>query len=97
MNENGSWKVSPAYDLTFSSGPAGEHCTTVMREGKNPGLSHLLKLADVAGINKPNALKIVSEVADATFKWKIFAKQANVTPKSYDRIQMALEHVKKNF
>ena len=36
MDEYGQWKVSLAYDLTFSSGPAGEHCTTVMGEGRDP-------------------------------------------------------------
>ena len=29
--------IAEAFDLTFSSGPAGEHCTSVMGEGKNPG------------------------------------------------------------
>jgi serine/threonine-protein kinase HipA len=27
MEAQGVWSVSPAYDLTFSSGPAGEHST----------------------------------------------------------------------
>ena len=36
MDEGGNWAVSPAYDLTFSSGPAGEHSTMIMGEGKNP-------------------------------------------------------------
>ena len=35
MSAEGMWSVSPAYDLTFSSGPAGEHSTTVMGEGNN--------------------------------------------------------------
>src|SRR3990167_1252393 len=61
MDENGVWHVSPSYDLTFSSGPAGEHCTTIMREGKNPTSSHLLKLAEIAGIKKQTALQIRSE------------------------------------
>lgn len=97
MNEKGSWKVSPAYDLTFSSGPAGEHCTTVMREGKNPTLTHFLKLAEIVGINKSNALKIISEVKDATSRWESFANLANVTAKSRDQILAALQRVNKNF
>lgn len=32
MDEKGIWKVSPAYDLTFSSGPSGEHYSMIMRE-----------------------------------------------------------------
>jgi serine/threonine-protein kinase HipA len=30
MDEAGLWRLSPAYDLTFSSGPGGEQSTTVM-------------------------------------------------------------------
>ena len=52
MDETGKWKVSPAYDLTFSSGPGGEHCSTVMGEGQNPGKKHLLELAKTSNIKK---------------------------------------------
>lgn len=38
MNEEGQWKLSPTYDLTFSSGPRMEQSTTVMGEGKNPSI-----------------------------------------------------------
>ena len=30
LNEEGEWKVSPAYDLTFQDGPGGEHQSAVM-------------------------------------------------------------------
>ncbi len=29
MDRNSAWRVSPSYDLTFSSGPNGEHCSEV--------------------------------------------------------------------
>ena len=45
MDSQGRWKISPAYDLTFSSGPRGEQSTMVMGEGRNPNTIHLLKLA----------------------------------------------------
>lgn len=31
MDETGQWKLSPAYDLTFSSGPGGEQSTMVIK------------------------------------------------------------------
>ena len=62
MNAEGNWKVSPAYDLTFSSGPRGHMSTMIMSEGMRPGLAHIKKLGRVAGI-KP---KLVSEVIDQT-------------------------------
>jgi serine/threonine-protein kinase HipA len=79
MDEGGTWRVSPAYDLTFSSGHSGEHATLVMGEGCSPGLGHLLKLAAVAGIRKDRALAIVDHVADAVSRFRHRAEEAGVS------------------
>jgi len=34
MNSSGEWALSPAYDITFSKGPGGEHSMTVDGEGR---------------------------------------------------------------
>jgi serine/threonine-protein kinase HipA len=86
MNEDGVWNVSPAYDLTFSSGPAGEHCTTVMGEGKSPGITHLLKLAEVASIPSKQAMSIIDQVREVAHKWNEFADIAKVSKKSQQMI-----------
>ncbi len=93
MNEKGEWQVSPAYDLTFSSGPGGEHCTTIMGEGRNPTLSHLLKLAEVGEINPQHALEIIEDVKNATLNWSECAQEAGVSKKSSAMIQNALDHI----
>lgn len=95
MDENGIWRVSPAYDLTFSSGPAGEQCTTVMGEGKNPGVKQLLKLAQTSNIDTPLAIEIINEVQNATSKFQTFANDANVSKKSSSIIQSALDRISK--
>ncbi|MEI8321061.1 MAG: type II toxin-antitoxin system HipA family toxin [Alphaproteobacteria bacterium] len=95
MDEKGVWKVSPSYDLTFSSGPSGEHCTTIMGEGKNPSLSHFLKLAEIGGLKKKNALQIIDEVNHAVSQWKIHAQNAGVQPASLKRIQNSLNQTLK--
>ncbi|MGB7128543.1 MAG: type II toxin-antitoxin system HipA family toxin [Candidatus Rhabdochlamydia sp.] len=96
MDEKGTWRVSPAYDLTFSSGPSGEHSSMIMREGKNPTLSHLLKLAEISNIKKQKALQIIDEVKMAVAKWGSFAKELGVSPDSLKMIQLALNRVVKN-
>lgn len=95
MNPQGNWCVSPSYDLTFSMGPSGEHCTTLMGEGKRPGLTHLLRLAEVSGIEKSRALTMIEQVRDAVSQWNKFATLANVTKKSYSLIQSALNQIDK--
>ena len=37
MDEQGAWRPSPAYDLTCSSGPGGEHTMLVAGEARAPG------------------------------------------------------------
>lgn len=90
MDENGTWRVSPSYDLTFSYGPAGEHYTTIMGEGKDPTRLHLLKLAEVASITEQKALEIINQVSDAISRWDEFAKKADVSQLSRNNIQKVL-------
>jgi serine/threonine-protein kinase HipA len=50
LDEQGLWKLSPAFDLTYSFGPGGEHSTSVAGYGKNIAHQHLLSVAKSAGI-----------------------------------------------
>ena len=98
MNEKGAWCTSPAYDLTFSFGPSGEHCSTVMGEGKNPSILHLLALAKSINIKKTDALKIISAVKLAVSKWNHFAKKASVSSTSIKLIDNTIRKIiKENF
>ncbi|MBR7619243.1 type II toxin-antitoxin system HipA family toxin [Phenylobacterium sp. 20VBR1] len=36
MSERGDWRLAPAYDLTFSAGPGGEHYLDIEGEGRHP-------------------------------------------------------------
>ena len=95
MDEHGTWRVSPAYDLTFSSGPSGEHSTLVMGEGKNPKREHLLRLAEVASIKKEEAQQIITEVTEALQKWNSFASNTGVSKLQTKNIGEALSHLQK--
>jgi len=95
MDETGNWTVSPAYDLTFSSGPAGEHSTMIMGEGKNPTKNHLLKLAGTVGIKQDKALEIIDQVLAATQKWDAFAGEVGVSTIQTKNIGEALRTIRK--
>ncbi len=77
MDEKGTWRFSPAYDLTFSYGPGGEHSTMYLGEGKNPTSEHLLKLVQKHGIKKGES--IIDEVKEVVSRWDMFAKEAGVS------------------
>ncbi len=96
MSSQGNWSVSPAYDLTFSSGPSGEHSTMIMGEGKNPKKEHLLKLARIANIKQDKALEIIDQVLAATQKWQEFASHAGVSISQTQNIKEILNVIRKN-
>lgn len=54
------WRLSPAYDLTYSSSLNGEHATTVNGNGSNPGISDIYAVGDKIGI-KRNVMKDIAE------------------------------------
>lgn len=60
--ENDSWSLSPAYDLTFSSTYFGEHTTSVDGNGKNPGEKELLNVGLKAGLNKELCIDIINVI-----------------------------------
>lgn len=79
MNKKGEWKLSPAYDLTFSSGPRGEQSTMVIGEGKNPTVDHLVKLGQEAKLSKTRIAQIIDQTKTALANWEILAKEFGVS------------------
>jgi serine/threonine-protein kinase HipA len=74
----GAWTCTPAYDLSFSPGPRGEHSMTVNGEGRAPGIRHLLALAEAREVTKDEALAILDAVRAAVSRWPDFAKMAGL-------------------
>lgn len=87
MNQKGTWKLSPAYDLTFSSGPNGEQSTMVMGEGKNPSVNHLKALGKDANIPPKKVDDIIAQTKEALSQWQQLAQQYGVTPEQIKIIQ----------
>ncbi|GHB82811.1 type II toxin-antitoxin system HipA family toxin [Persicitalea jodogahamensis] len=90
MDKKGVWRVSPAYDLTFSSGPAGQQSMLVAGEGQQPGKADLLKLAPHADLSRNEAIRILEEVQAALGEWKNLATNYGVTN---DNIQLISKRI----
>lgn len=90
MDAGGEFTLSPAYDLTFSNGPGGEHWMSIAGEGHAPGESHLLEVAKTAGVAEREAHKIIDTVRAAIADWRRFAKRAGLSQTSRERIAKAL-------
>ncbi len=59
------WRLSPAYDLTYSTTYYGEHTTTVDGEGARPGRKQLLAVGEGAGLGKKRCGQIIDEIGEA--------------------------------
>ena len=62
LDRDRQWRLTPAYDLTYSNGPGGEHHMDIEGEGLAPGVPHLLRLAQKADLKPTVARRIVEEV-----------------------------------
>jgi serine/threonine-protein kinase HipA len=88
MSARGEWNVSPAYDLSHSEGPGGEHWMLVAGEGANPNRTHLEKLALKSDLKR--AKPVIDEVRAAVDRFAAFADEARVLAKTRERVAKSL-------
>lgn len=90
MNKRGEWRLSPAYDVTYSYNPDGawtsRHQMSV--NGKQDGfdLADLLAFAKSVTIKTARAKALVEQVRLAVEKWPDFAEEAAVSGDWLSRI-----------
>ncbi len=86
----GEWQPSPAYDLVFSHGMAGEHTMTLAGEGKRPGKKQFLILAEKVELEITQTLEVMEHVRETVSRWRDFAGQSGVSLKETKRIEQKL-------
>jgi len=84
LDYENNWKCSPAYDLTFSFGPGGEHSTTYLNEGKNPKIGHLEELGSKHKIK--DYKNIIEKINNVVSEFKTYTKQVGISEKYADEI-----------
>lgn len=97
MDPLGAWRLAPAYDLTFSRGPGGEHYLAVEGEGRAPSRSHLSTLGTRHGLSAALIDQMIARVRDAVADWDRFASEAGVGGASRSAISLALANVDRSF
>ena len=91
MSADGTWTLSPAYDLTWSDGPGGEHALDVAGVGRSPGRKDALAVAAQTGVDVRWAAKVIDEVCStAVTAWKGLAKNQGVSVRISSEIGAAL-------
>ncbi len=90
MNSEGEWSLSPAYDLTFGTGPGGEHSMTVDGEGKSPTIVNMCHLGEKFGLKKREITLIIDRVMQVVSAWPGYAETAGVSERTMEIINSAL-------
>lgn len=90
LDERGEWRCTPAYDVTFSTGPGGEHALAIAGEGRRPGLPHLEAVARDVGVHQPVLRRCVDDVKAALARWPELASAAGVSRASIATIDLQL-------
>lgn len=62
------YRLSPAYDLTYSTTYYGEHTTSINDNGKNPTVNDLLAVGKNAGISVEKCMEIINSIKDTVYK-----------------------------
>jgi len=93
MEKNGTWHITPAYDMTFTTnldGAAYENIHSMSISGKNDGITEddLLLFAKLNGIK--NAKKIIEEVSLAISHFYNYATNYQIDDYWKDRIESHL-------
>lgn len=80
MNTNGKWKLSPAYDMTYSHNPAGkwtnQHQMSVNGKRDHFTKEELISTGKSISISRPE--EIINDVITSVDKWLEFAEKAGV-------------------
>lgn len=78
MKPNGEWINTPAYDVTFNEGIAGEHNMTILGKGKGITLEDLLAIGQHASLSKVDVLDILEQVRCGTLLFTELAKDSDI-------------------
>jgi serine/threonine-protein kinase HipA len=91
MNRRGKWRLSPAFDISYSYGPMGawtsRHQMSVNNKRAQFHRDDLLALANSAGIKKAQANEMINRVTAVVHQWPDFAETAGVDSQSIVKIQ----------
>lgn len=91
MDASGRWRLSPAYDLTWSQGMRGHHNTSFLGETERPSREHLLRLAAEAKLSPRAAAGALRKVERAIAGFSVVAKAVGLSARTTDAVERSLK------
>ena len=84
------WRLAPAYDLTYSTGPYGQHYLAINGEAADVGADAVRAVAQAQDVKPRRLSALVGAVVDAVGRFKEFAGQYDVSRRTTAEVQRAL-------
>lgn len=98
MDKSGTWKLSPAFDMTYAHNPSGDwtHKHQMTVNGKREGFVYddLIAVADEMNIKKGS--QIIDQIVEVVFRWREFAKAVGVENNQIEAISRTHRFLSKN-
>lgn len=92
MDKTGTWKLSPAYDVSWAYNPKGEwtssHQMSINNKWNNIIRADLIAVAEAMHINKANY--IIDDICNAVSMWPALAKQYKIPSEIISEIDKTL-------
>lgn len=94
MNRHGIWRLSPAYDISYSYDPNGywtsQHQMSINGKRDSFTRQDLISLANFAGIKTAQASDMLNHTISVISKWNEFAKKVGIEKMRAEQIQKKL-------
>jgi serine/threonine-protein kinase HipA len=91
MDAGGTWRLAPAYDLTFSAGMGGQHTTAIGGETMAPTVRAMYRAARDAGLDGGQAMRAIAHVEEAVAQWPAVADALAIRPAITQRVRAVLD------
>ncbi|MDG1733754.1 MAG: type II toxin-antitoxin system HipA family toxin [Thalassotalea sp.] len=80
MDQSGIWKLSPAYDITYSNGTGwtSKHQMTINGNARDIQFDDLLAVARFADISNAKAKKMIAKVVSVVSNWSQYAEESGL-------------------
>ena len=92
MDKKGGWRLSPAYDITWSYNPKGkwtsQHQMSINNKWADITMNDLLAVASAMNIRKPR--EIIGKVIDVVAHWSSYAEPLDIPKQIIEAIQLSL-------
>ncbi len=91
MDRTGKWRISPAYDVTYSYNPIGDwtskHQMSINGKQDDFSIDDVLATAKIAGLNSSKCRKIISDVQGVANKWENIAQEVDIEEQRINAIK----------